>query len=77
MDERGVGDSNFYTKHILEALSQQTKDILNSQYEGLECHCMNSGQKEDAAYVINEECMEEEEEKSKNEKKEILSFYKN
>ena len=36
MDERGVGDSDFCTRRVLEALEKQTNKLLETQEERLQ-----------------------------------------
>ena len=55
MDERGVGDSDFCTRRILEALEKQTNKLLETQEERLQRRDAESSKHIMVPYVINEE----------------------
>ena len=54
MDERGVGDSNFCTRRILEALNKQTNKLLETQEEILQRRDADSSEHICVLYIINE-----------------------
>ena len=60
MDERGVGDSDFCTRCILEALEKQTNKLLETQEERLQRRDADYSEHIHVPYVINEEFVEEE-----------------
>ena len=62
MDERGVGDSDFCTRRILEALEKQTNKLLETQEERFQRKDAESSEHICVPHVINEEVVEEEEE---------------
>ena len=70
MDERGVGDSDFYTRRILESLEKQTNKLLETQEERLQRRDAESSEHIRFPYVINEEVVEEQEEEEEEEEEE-------
>lgn len=55
MDERGVGDNNFCTNRILEALERQTNKLMENHEERLQIRDAEFSENVRAPYVINEE----------------------
>ena len=61
MDDRGVGDSDFCMRRILEVLEKQTNKLLETQEEQFQRRDANSSKHIHVPYVINEVVVEEEE----------------
>ena len=55
MDERGVGDSEFFTRRILEAQKKQTNKLLENQEEQFQRRDAEYSKHIRVPYVINEE----------------------